>query len=125
MREPPPVNHAPDIHGQARPAESEGRRCNNAAPGDPRGARENGEKTREDRENRPQDADATEATPRTSFYDILAKAKAQISPEDLFKKSGFDDETVDEFFDELKREVGEGRVKEQKTGTSVWLKAAS
>jgi type I restriction enzyme S subunit len=60
---------------------------------------------------------------RESLYTILRQAKLKLTPEDLFRKSGFDDETVEEFFDELKQEVGKGRIKEQKTTKGIWLKA--
>ena len=64
-------------------------------------------------------------TKRESLHDVLIKAKRKLTPEDLFRQSGFDDKSVEEFFDELKQEVGKGRIKEQKTTKGIWLKAVN
>jgi type I restriction enzyme, S subunit len=62
---------------------------------------------------------------RQSLIDALIRTRDKLSPEELFKQCGFDDETVDEFFDELKREMGEGRIQQHKTRDGIWLKAAN
>ena len=61
---------------------------------------------------------------RQSLLGVLTKTREKLSPEELFKQCGFDDETVDEFFDELKREVGEGRIQQQKTRDGTWLRTS-
>lgn len=63
-------------------------------------------------------------TKRQHVHDVLVKTREKLSPEELFKQCGFDDETVDDFFDELKREVGSGRILQQKTREGTWLRAA-
>ena len=60
---------------------------------------------------------------RESLYAVLRTTRGKMTPEELFRKSGFDDESVEEFFDELKQEVGKGRIKEQKSSMGIWLKA--
>jgi type I restriction enzyme S subunit len=68
---------------------------------------------------------ASAMTKRLPLHSALVEAKSKMSPDDLFKMCGFDDETVEDFFDELKREVEKGRIKEQKTANGIWLKAVA
>jgi type I restriction enzyme S subunit len=61
---------------------------------------------------------------RQSLYSILINTNTELSPEELFGQAGFDDESVEDFFNELKTEVNAGRIQEHKTREGVWLKAA-
>ena len=45
-----------------------------------------------------------------SIYEVLSKAGTQLTPEELFKKANFSEETVDEFYQELREEVERSRI---------------
>jgi len=42
---------------------------------------------------------------RRSLYDVLVEAKIRLTPDELFSRSGFTIETIDEFYQELRSEV--------------------
>lgn len=51
-------------------------------------------------------------TKRRTLYEVLSQAKTKLKPEDLLRESGIDEELIDDFFEELKREVLQGRIGE-------------
>jgi type I restriction enzyme S subunit len=63
---------------------------------------------------------------RRSLYDVLNDAGAPLTPESLLEQSGFSEESVDDFYEELKREVLRKRIVEirAKGSNEIALKAA-
>lgn len=47
-----------------------------------------------------------------SLFKVLVEAETQIVPEDLFRRAGFDENFVDEFYKELHLEIESGRIEE-------------
>jgi type I restriction enzyme S subunit len=59
-----------------------------------------------------------------SIYEVLSKAGTQLTPEELFKKANFSEETVDEFYQELREEVERSRIIEiRPNDADVYLQA--
>ena len=65
----------------------------------------------------------TEETKRRSLFETLQTAGKRLTPEELFKRAGFNEESVDEFYEELRQElqievdghvVKPGRIKEER-----------
>jgi Restriction endonuclease S subunits len=65
----------------------------------------------------------TEETKRRSLFETLQTAGKRLTPEELFKRAGFNEESVDEFYEELRQEiqieadghvVKHGRIKEER-----------
>lgn len=46
------------------------------------------------------------------IYDILVQEKTKITPEDLFYKAGFDEDTIEDFYKELRKEIIDNRIQE-------------
>jgi type I restriction enzyme S subunit len=60
---------------------------------------------------------------RLSLYEVLSDAGTQLAPEELFKKANFDEETVDEFYQELREDVNKLRIIENRPNeVEVYLK---
>ncbi|HEX3130415.1 MAG TPA: hypothetical protein VH394_23965, partial [Thermoanaerobaculia bacterium] len=51
---------------------------------------------------------------RKSIYEVLTAAGGRMPTEELFRESGFDDEYVDEFYNELKTEESRHRIRQVK-----------
>jgi len=61
---------------------------------------------------------------RRSLYNVLVEAAAQLVPNDLFRRAGFNKELVDEFYEEVRQEINNGRIVEVRPNdTYVYLKA--
>ncbi len=90
---------------------------------------------REEREKQQQQAakpkkekKMTEAQKRKPLVETLHAAGARLTPEELFRRAGFDEECVDEFYEELRQElqvevdgqvVKPGRIKEERPNQAV------
>ena len=66
---------------------------------------------------------------RRALWGVLVEAKSQLTPEKLFQNAGFDKERTEEFeafYDELRVEINNGRIRETRpNNTDVYLKAAN
>jgi type I restriction enzyme S subunit len=58
---------------------------------------------------------------RSSLVEVLGRSPGGMTPEDLFEQSGHSDDSVDRFYAELKREIDDGRVLEERSGTATVL----
>ncbi len=59
---------------------------------------------------------------REPLYEVLKRHKRPMSPEELFRQSGFDETTVEEFYEELRSEVYiKKRIRERRDGEKVQL----
>jgi len=60
------------------------------------------------------------------LVDVLKESKKRLSPEQLFAAAGFDENSVDDFYAELRLAVQAGRINEERPNNrDVYLKAAS
>lgn len=60
---------------------------------------------------------------KRSLYEILKYRKSGMSPDRLFEESGIEIDRVDDYYEELKREVLAGRIEEHREGGSISLVA--
>jgi hypothetical protein len=61
---------------------------------------------------------------RRSLYKVLVEASAQLVPDDLFQRAGFNEEFVDDFYEEIRQEINVGRIVQVRPNdTDVYLKA--
>ena len=58
---------------------------------------------------------------RLSIYEVLRKHKVPLLPEILLREAGFDEKTIDEFYEELRMGVKAGRIKEKRSQGRVYL----
>jgi type I restriction enzyme, S subunit len=58
-----------------------------------------------------------------TLYETLKEAGVRLTPEDLFRNAGYDENTVNEFFEELRTEIKKKRIREIRSGSQdVYLK---
>ncbi len=63
---------------------------------------------------------------RKSLYETLLETGRRLTPEDLFTQAGFDENSIDEFYEELRAEIKKKRIEEIRQGTEkVYLRGAS
>lgn len=63
---------------------------------------------------------------RKSLYETLLETGRRLTPEDLFTQAGFDEKSIDEFYEELRAEIKKKRVEEIRQGIEkVYLKVVS
>ena len=63
---------------------------------------------------------------RQSLFETLSKAAERLTPEQLLRQAGYDAENIEEFYEELKREVAAQRiVQERPNNTEVYLRAVA
>jgi hypothetical protein len=56
---------------------------------------------------------------KQSLFQVLTENGARLTPEDLFQKAGFDENTVDEFYEELRVEIQNGRIHQVRPDEAV------
>ncbi len=49
---------------------------------------------------------------RTLLVQLLVEAQRSLSPEELFRRAGLQSDDVDEFYEELREAISNGRIKE-------------
>ena len=57
-------------------------------------------------------------TPQQPIYDTLVSAGGTLASADLFERCGFDDQTIDDFYECLKAELKSGRIRESRQRNS-------
>lgn len=63
---------------------------------------------------------------RKSLYETLLQTGIRLTPEDLFTHAGFDKNSIDEFYEELRVEIKQKRIEEIRQGSEkVYLKRGS
>jgi type I restriction enzyme, S subunit len=54
----------------------------------------------------------SESNEHKSLFEVLKSVRGRLKPEELFSRAGFDEESIDEFYEELRTEIRNGRIKE-------------
>jgi type I restriction enzyme S subunit len=63
---------------------------------------------------------------RKSLYETLLETGVRLTPEDLFERAGFEENSIDEFYEELRAEIKKKRIEEIRQGLEkVYLKGVS
>ncbi|MGE0680569.1 MAG: restriction endonuclease subunit S [Candidatus Binatia bacterium] len=69
---------------------------------------------------------AARSEARQSLFETLSKSAGRLSPEQLLRQAGYEADDIEEFYEELKREVAAQRiVQERPNNTEVYLRAVA
>jgi type I restriction enzyme S subunit len=69
-------------------------------------------------------AKVSKPSARRSLVSVLAESKSKLTPDELFREAGFDENSTDEFYEELRAAVVAGRISEKRPNNAdVYLEA--
>jgi len=69
---------------------------------------------------------ASKISARRQLTAVLADAKKRMTPDDLFVQAGFDENSVEDFYEELRAAIAAGKIVEKRPNdTEVYLEATA
>lgn len=61
---------------------------------------------------------------RLSLLKVLVDSKKKLTPEELFKEAGFNEDTIEEFYEELRAEINSRKIRELRPNDAdIYLEA--